>query len=786
VETARLVWPLCFAAGLLLTFPAMLTGGRLFYLRDFHPFFYPQKLFLARGLAEGFLPLWQPHAGCGVPFFASLQPGVFYPPSLLLLVGPFFVGLKLFIGFHLLLAFISAALLARRLLGTGAWPSALAAAAYTFGGFTVSVVSPLNNLQSAAWAPLVLLAVIHFARSPGLLRLGGASAAAGVQLLGGGVEVTLLTWVAALVLAAFPPDLPEGGRPRWWWRGPLLVLPAIVLGVALVAFQALPTAEMAHRSTRGVEGFGERPDTDFSLRPGNLPNLAVPRQLTDAGSPDYMRAFPPGPVPWMISIYQGVVVTYLAALGLLGGRRRRGLRLALFGCAVVGLILALGNSFAVTSVLLHALPGSGWFRYPEKLIFLLGLTVPLLAALGCDRGSGRESRVPKPVIEVMAVLLPLSAIVVAAAGGATLGRYAIGQALVLLLLAVVVRLAWHRGWVSGQTVAVLLSLLVLADLGTAHRPVNGTVPVDFYEVVPAAAQVILEDHAAGAEQPAVPPRCRSTLPGLPGGPPVIERGAASPLETHFVWRAYLTPNSTGIHGISQVRGSSGMELPGPGRREHLLAAAGLEDKLALLCLWGVTHLVMDRELPAREDLAPLVFETEVPGQRLYRLPWAFPRIFIVDGDLAGSYGEAEARLLAGEGGMASFVEALRADAAMAEFDGESLSVIDWRPGAVTVAAEVVREGRVLALTEGFDPGWSARLDGRRLVPLEGLGGFCLVAFPGPGSHLVTLEYRPPLFTAGLLVSGVFLLALVAAGLLPRALRRRCGRGPGLTAAGPRH
>ncbi len=93
------IWLGFFIGVFFLTFPGLLAGGQ-FYLRDFHPFFYPQKLFLVRELAAGSFPIWLPHVGCGVPFFASLQPGVAYPPSLLLLAGSFPQGLALFVSFH--------------------------------------------------------------------------------------------------------------------------------------------------------------------------------------------------------------------------------------------------------------------------------------------------------------------------------------------------------------------------------------------------------------------------------------------------------------------------------------------------------------------------------------------------------------------------------------------------------------------------------------------------------------------------------------------------------------
>lgn len=794
------VWLIFCAVVFFLTFPLLFLGDRQYYLRDFHPFFYPQKFFLALGLDHFSLPMWLPHVGCGVPFFASLQPGVAYPPSLLLILcGSFEPGLKLLIGFHFFLAFFSAALLARFLLQCGPWVCCLTGTAYAFGGYLVSSVSQLNNLQSAAWAPLVLLVMLRLVRRPSIAGLLCAALISALQLLGGGVEVTALTGAAALVLTVFGFGQPEAGHRgvesvsllRRKWRGASLVVGALCLALALSAFQVLPTLEMAGRSSRAGGGLTAGEASSYSLQPANLINITVPRRLTDPGQPNYFKAFPRGGVPWLISIYQGTVVLYLALVGLLVGSRRIGLRLALLLCAAAGILLALGESFPLTAALLSSLPGAGWFRYPEKLLFLGALTIPLLAALGCreqtvelPRENGRPGSMWPMAAEGLALVLPLGCLVmswvVERRGGSA---SAVGLPLFLLAMAAVVRfLAWRKV-VGGSLALFLLTLLVAADLSTAHRPLNAMVPADFYREPPAAARLILGDHqSSGTSGARMPPRCRSTLPGLAGGLPATERPTASPQDTHLVWRAYLSPNSAGLYGISQVRGSTGMELRFPAHRECLLAAAGVPDKLALLSLWGVTWLVMDRELACPDDLELVTRRLDLPGQRLYRLRRSLPRLFLVESELAGSYGRFEGRVQAAGTGMSEYVQALREDLQRGGSLGEDTRLTAWSPSRLSVEVAVQREGMLLAFTESHDPGWTALVDGCPAAVEEGLGGFSLVSLPGPGRHRVDLRYRPPGLFCGTAVSlsTVFLLFLLAVAAGRRA---RMGRAPA-TEGGP--
>jgi hypothetical protein len=101
--------------------------------------------------------------------------------------------------------------------------------------------------------------------------------------------------------------------------------------------------------------------------------------------------------------------------------------------------------------------------------------------------------------------------------------------------------------------------------------------------------------------------------------------------------------------------------------------------------------------------------------------------------------------------------------------------IDLPAGSRSSRAEVAREsaGRIdlraegpgfLVVTEGFDPGWKATVDGSR-APLTRANAVHMGVVLGPGTHRVELVHRPRGLFAGLFLAGLGVLALVALGIV---------------------
>ena len=142
------------------------------------------KAYTAARWASG-VPLWNPLSGCGEPWLAQLQTGVFNPGDLpFLLSGAW--GPLLGIALHLAIASSGMAAWLSGL-GTSRAGALLGAGVFAGGGCFLSLALVYNNFETAAFLPWLFLAARHAARggSPAGLcrrlrsRISGRRAGAG-------------------------------------------------------------------------------------------------------------------------------------------------------------------------------------------------------------------------------------------------------------------------------------------------------------------------------------------------------------------------------------------------------------------------------------------------------------------------------------------------------------------------------------------------------------------------------------------------------------------------------
>jgi hypothetical protein len=107
------------------------------------------------------------------------------------------------------------------------------------------------------------------------------------------------------------------------------------------------------------------------------------------------------------------------------------------------------------------------------------------------------------------------------------------------------------------------------------------------------------------------------------------------------------------------------------------------------------------------------------------------------------------------------------------FDGRA-EVLEERDDLLRVRCKATAPS-YLVVPAGYDPDWTARVDGAPAPVLRGNVAFRAVPLPS-GTHEVTLAYRPGGLVAGLAVSAASILA--ACALLAVAARRRRGGDAG--------
>jgi hypothetical protein len=745
---------------LLWLFGGLVTGSRVLFLRDMLATYGPDYAFLARALDEGVWPLWNPHLHAGLPFLKV------YPIDLVLvkLLGAQ-GALALGVVAHLYLAMCGMTTLARRE-GASTRAGWLAGVVYGLGGVTLSMVTLVQLLQAAAWAPWVVAAFLGWLRAPAWPRAAVLAMACALLLSTLSVEIALQTAIVGLVLAARRAPLPTRQQAAQL---------AAAAGLALL--MAAPVlAGLAHllAGTRRSGGFDRAEVLALSASGPLFLEAFVPRLF---GGPlwyadvSWAHRYFPGGVPYFLTAYLGAGVLGLALVG----RSAR-----LWAAVALGALLALGENgpFAGVLALLSAV------RFPVKYLFLCAFGLSLLAGRGLDRLAADRSRarwvaaLPPGLLLLAGLALRLAPAAACAAGAALLGA-ASGPACATL---------WPEAWlVSGvlATAAVLLAgtrfagftaPLLALELVIVNGPINPTAPRAFLDLGPEVRALV-----DGVLAQPGPPRVFSYGVALAPG----ERWELPPgnrlVALHWLMRQSLVPP---IHAIDGLDGSLDVARVGWEPAGSTVALGEIKpDRFPLhardLRLAGVRYVL---------SFAPLAGEGVVPaGQArlgegvrpllVHELRDAVPRAYWVPScESVASREEADARVHA-EG-----------------FDPRRLVVIEGEgpcapstaaPGAESRVAYQRLGPHVVRVDADTPPGWIVVVDshhpdwratsGAEAVPVSRANGrYRAVRTPG-GARSFEFRFRPAWRAPALAVAALGLLASAAIALGPG--RRRAGGPP---------
>ena len=385
---------------MLAMFPGVLLGRETFVFRDFGLFSYPAAFFQRQCFWRGEVPLWNPYNLCGVPFLAQWNTLSLYPPALIYLLLPLGWSLSLFCLLHLVWAGLGMYLLARQWTGRQ-MAAGLAGIIFAFNGLILNLLMWPSHVATISWLPWVLWLVQRGCEQGGR-SLVWATLAGSAQMLAGGPETILATWLISLTIII----------GKWWhadqrrlttvWRFVLIaLLVALVCAAQLGPFLQL----VAHSQRDSAYGSLAR---NWSLPLSGWANFLVPlfdTQATPQGV--YLQK----DQYWTSSYYAGVGTVLLAMVAIVRARDWRVRLLTVW--LLLGLILALGDHGGLYSLLRKALPWVSAFRYPAKFVIWVIAVVPLLAAFGLARlqDAGRlrafEWSIAGGVLVVMAGVLAI-------------------------------------------------------------------------------------------------------------------------------------------------------------------------------------------------------------------------------------------------------------------------------------------------------------------------------------------------------------------------------------------
>jgi hypothetical protein len=741
--------------------------AQTYFFRDFTATFYPLRLFAARELRAGRLPVWNPFI-----FEGSFQLPALYPPDLLLALAPGPVFASWLLTLHLPLAALGAYWLAREL-GASRAGAFAGGALYALSGFALSTLNLYVFLQALALAPFV----VGLVRRAG--KKGGRAVVAAAAVLALAVSTLAVEFVGQALLLGLV--LGFAARPARGAVGRLVATTALGIGLA-----GLPLALMLGLLPETVRGAGFAPDVRLgnAVHPAVLLQTLLPRLFGLPQTPAEAwwggRFFSKG-LPYFLSLYVGPSALALAVLGVRAlPRRERTCLLALGGA---GLWYALGR-WGGLATLVSQLPFMGAFRFPSKALLLPYLVVALAAAYGVDR-LGRERTAWSRLAAVLGALAAVGGLVVLVLAQASPGLVAwtgvvpafwphvvdvaAGDAALVGVMALVgggLALAVAKGRLRPAPAALLLVALAVADLVRAGSGLNPQTSASFFDPLPETRTLGLAELGGG----------RAFSYGVDQSPAFREflgrGGAGLTLAGTWIDRQVLAPYSNIVDRVETPEATDLTSfVPRPrelGPDDYApAAAAGL---LPWLRQAGVVRVLSldplhhpDLELLAGVPLGPTGLALHV-----YRLADPWPRAYVAC-RVARATGMEDALRRPYQAGFEPSHEVALERAFAADCSGGSARRVSFVPGAERYAVDADGSG-LLVVRASFARGWRAAVDGRPAPVFRADGKHRAVPIPA-GHHEVVLRYRPPGLALGLTLAA--LSAALALGAWWRApLRRR--------------
>ncbi len=724
-------------------------------LGDITSVFHPWTLWAAHEVRAGRVPLWNPYAYAGAPFFSNPQTACVFPLTWLAWALPPTWALTV----PALLKLIAAGLATYWFLrGLALLPlAAFVGAAGFMLSTTLIAWLPWTLASTMPFLPL-LAGLVDRLRARGDRRLVALLAlAVALDLVAGYPQAALqaLAAVAAWALARAP------------WRagaGPFLarVAAGVTLGGALTAVQALPALDYARESAV------------YAFRSTWTPPLSVPpRALVTVLMPYFFGTAEGTWSTWQFNItstYVGLVP--LAALPLAALAWRRPPTRFFAGLAVIAGLIHYGALAAVAPAPVIA------FGSNLRLMPILVFALATLGALGVD-SVARGDAGPRALAWLRGGFMALA-----------------GAGLVAVTLASVEPAALAvRPSLAAQYVGLLVGLTAAAWL-LRRWLVDGRAR---WGVALAAVQV-------------------ATLAPLATYLPVRDARWLYPTPPAIAWlrdhagsaRVLIADQVGLLYGLRQAHGYDGLsprriaELAGPigtgralaaGYRENTIALHGSEPlpPIAVLLaptreLLGVRFLVLPPGMTAAEPRLRPVYDGA--DARVVEDPAALPRAFVVP--RARCVDDRGALALLRARSLAPAAEVLLADcASLPRSTAPEVRTAMTAPEARTAmtgpearTAMAAPEARImvdeparvvvsastgapawLVLTDTWFPGWRARLDGADVAVQRADHAFRAVALP-PGRHEVEFAFTPRGLRPGVAIS-LAALAILGVLLLPR-------------------
>ena len=746
------------------TYPSSLLRVRHADLGDLVTQRYPWFRFAGDAAAHGALPLWNPRILLGTPNLANMQSAVFYPFNIPYFVLPTALVWAASFIVHSALAFFFTAVFARRI-GASRYGALTAGAVFAAGGFMVAWQG-WALADSAVWLPAVLLAVDRLCERATARRIAIAGVAFAMPVLAGHPEIALYVVASGGAFWLHRTLWPWGRQDRRsLLRAALAFQAAGACALGLAAVHLLPGLEWLGSLSRGFHDA--------------FPPLS-PRGLLGFISRD-ARATPNafGVVTPEGTSYMGVLTLALAPLALFRrASRRDAAYFGVFAACALQVVYGWGPAFALSRVLpvISALLNT-------RMLLLVGFGLAVLSALGMTHieesrpaGSNAGLTLSARLGLFTALLVPL------------------GAALAMLLVTRISPAPYPPllfGVRSSVALAVLAAALI-AGCGVTPRR-SSAFAVAALVIVAVDLGTFASGHVPYFAPSTVfpePPVYRWIKQHEDGPYRVVTLDLAAPASGETV---YGVSSPTGNDFVDQARWSVMADFASPanpfvGAAFKARQLVNLRDRR--LDLFNVRYLLTTTYnestalLKAQPGRFKLVFDQG--HTQLFENLTALPRAFLLPASSSRVVDREAARRLLADPSFDPSVEVLleRPQVQPAQLTPRAPAAVT-RPEILTARFGINRhefrvrtaEPAILVLSEGYYPGWRARIDDRpgEVLRVDAILKGCVVP---PGTHKVVFRFLPASFAVGAAVSSTSALLIVfLVARRRRSLRSRSDSTP---------
>lgn len=739
--------------------------GRTLALRDVHSLFGPQHDFLRASILRGELPLWNPHLYSGHPFLANPQSGVCYPLTYATLLLSTRTWLHVTIGLHMFILGAGLYVFARDL-GVGRVAALWAASVFMLSGLPTRLWEFVPQFQATAWMPFafVFLRRLVFRRRTRDAVLLGIMLA--LQLTAGhpyplfftvlGLAVCAIAWIGRDASDTGDISLKTIGR---------LVL-ALLIFIGLSAVQWLPLRELLNYHVP-PESWRPTLSKGFSLHPAEWIVLLIP---TFFGFPAWQKCF-----------YMGLLPLVLIPLAF---KRRPGVPgygadiMGLSVLTVLGLGLALGDHIGLLDTMRESsAPIARMLKWPSSAMLLFVFGGSVLSGVGLDRLLAADDRriilvacpaIGMGLLAVLAIAAPVqplletlratygARLVVYAAQAVQGENYPLSGAIVrFAIMAAISILALIFFACRKQRLSIAMLFFVMGvDLLVHCRETTVFLDQNIYARTPPALQGIVDHTKAQA--------FTRVLHTFPTGVNDLAYGSRAAAEYDVLRGAAV--GAIGIPYGLYLAGGVGPLAPfrtiALARAPELLPPADRERIYRLFSIGVVTRV---------DPIALGMYEASTAT-----IADPLPRAYLVANHLrVGSDREVVTSILAADHDprarvVLSSLRPLDLPSAPGRPAGVVESVADQ--GDVLVVKLHNAGDALLVLTDSYDPGWTAMVDGRPAQIYRANLVQRAVEIPA-GTKEVVFRYRPRSVIRGAWISG-----LTVAGILFGGFMRRRGAG----------